>query len=72
MPDADLLYTFLVDTPKCAMLAVDTLLMKEGDVDVLGLDESIRIAFAGDPERYCHLPALHGKMLGENWALGGS
>ena len=54
------------------MLAVDTLLMKEGDVDVLGLDESIRIAFAGDPERYCHLPALHGKMLGENWALGGS
>ena len=69
MPDADLLYTFLVDTPKCAMLAVDTvtdtLLMKEGDVDVLGLDESIIIAIAGDPKRFCHLPALHGKMLGE-------
>ena len=47
------------------MLAVDTLLKKGGDVDVLGLDESIRIAIAGDPKRFCHLPALHGKMLGE-------
>ena len=54
------------------MLAVDTLLKKGGDVDVLGLDEGIGIALAGDPKRFCHLPALPGEMLGEKWALGGS
>ena len=54
------------------MLAVDTLLMKEDDVGVLGLDEGIGIALAGDPKRFCHLPALPGVMLGEKWALGGS
>ena len=54
------------------MLAVDPLLKKGGDVDVLGLDEGIGIALAGDPKRFCHLPALHGEMLGEKWALGGS
>ena len=37
-------------------------------MDVLGLDEGIGIALAGDPKRFCHLPALHGEMLGENWA----
>ena len=54
------------------MLAVDTLLLKGGDVGVLGLDEGIGIALAGDPKRFCHLPAFHGEMLGEKWALGGS
>ena len=54
------------------MLAVDTLLMKEEAWDVLELDEGIGIALAGDPKRFCHLPALHGEMPGEKWALGGS
>ena len=54
------------------MLAVDTLLMEEEAWDVLGLDEGIGIALAGDPKQPRHLPALHGEMLGEKWVLGGS
>ena len=54
------------------MLAVDTLLLKGGDVGVLGLDEGIGIAIAGDPKQSRHLSALHGEMLGEKWVLGGS
>ena len=50
---------------------VDTLLSKEEDGDVHGLDRCIGIAIAGDPKHFCPLPALHGEMLGERRVLKG-
>ena len=51
---------------------VDTLLLKEDDGGVLGLDRCNGIAIAGDPKRLCCAMVLYGEMLGEKWVLGGS
>ena len=50
---------------------VDTLLLKEEDGGVLGLDRCIGIAIAGDPKRLRHASFLYGEMLGEKRVLEG-
>ena len=61
----------MVDTSKCVMEEEDTLILNEEYGDVLGLAGGIAKAIADGFKRSRHLPSLRGKMLGEEWVLGG-